>query len=172
MTREALPIPESCSVVLAAIERDPLTPGTEAERHLKACPACAEARVLFLSQEETPEVLAPAGYLDRLPGRVLRKLPTRPGLSRRHLRSLGWAVAAMLLMAVGAGAFWAGRANRPPLVEATMPKPADTVEIAIPDEPFHDRDEEAAQIQSLSPAEMKALLKQMDAPASEPAPQR
>ena len=164
MTRETLPLPEACQRTLTALEADPLNPGRDAQAHLRGCPACAEARVLFLAQEEAPDPLAPAGYFDRLPGRILGKLPVRQGLSRR-LHGLGWAAAAVLLMAASAGAFWAGRANRTPLVEANLPKPVDTVEITVPDEPFHDRDEEAAQLQTLSPSDMKALLQQMDAPA-------
>ncbi len=164
MTRETLPLPEACQRTLAALEADPLDPGRDAQAHLRGCPACAEARVIFLAQEEAPDSLAPAGYFDRLPGRILGKLPVRQGLSRR-LHGLGWAAAAVLLMAASAGAFWAGRANRTPLVEANLPKPVDTVEITVPEEPFHDRDEEAAQLQTLSPSDMKALLQQMDAPA-------
>ena len=164
MTRETLPLPEACQRTLTALEADPLNPGRDAQAHLRGCPACAEARVLFLAQEDAPDPLAPAGYFDRLPGRILGKLPVRQGLSRR-LHGLGWAAAAVLLMAASAGAFWAGRANRTPLVEANLPKPVDTVEITVPEEPFHDRDEEAAQLQTLSPSDMKALLQQMDAPA-------
>jgi hypothetical protein len=73
-------------------------------------------------------------------------------------------------MAVGAGAFWAGRANRTPYVEATLPPQTGVVETTLtaPDAPFHDRDEDAAQIQALSPEEMKALLKQLNAPPTSP----
>ena len=165
MTHASLPLPEACERTLAAVEVDPLDPGSEAELHMKTCTACSEARVIYLAQEETPQILVPAGYFDRLPGRVLGKLPNRRPTLAHQARSLYWAAAAALLMAVGAGAFWAGRANRTPLVEATLPKPADTVEITVPDTPFHDRDEDAAQIQTLSPDEMKALLKRMDDPA-------
>lgn len=161
MSHDILPISERCTRTLAAVEADPLKPGADAELHMKACTACAEARVIYLAQEDTPDVLVPAGYFDRLPSRVVGKLPVRPSLAH-HARGLFWAAAAALLMAVGAGAFWAGRANRTPLVEATMPKPPDTVEVMVPEAPFHDRDEEAAQLQSLSPEEMKALLERLD----------
>lgn len=161
MTRDILPLPDPCTRTLAAIEGDPLDPGRDAELHMKTCTACAEARVIYLAQEDTPDVLAPAGYFDRLPARVVGKLPVRRSLAHRA-RGLYWAAAAALLMAVGAGAFWAGRANRTPLVEATLPKPADTVEIMVPEAPFRDRDEEAAQIQALTPEEMKALLERLD----------
>jgi hypothetical protein len=136
---------------------------------MQSCRACSEARVAYLAQEEVPEALAPAGYFERLPGRVLRKLPGRPALHQR-LRPAAWAAAAVLLMTVGAGAFWAGRANRTPLVEATLPRSAEPTEPTINDSdlPFHDREEDAAQIQALSPEEMKALLKQLDAQPSSP----
>lgn len=162
MTREALPLPEPCVQALSAIEQDPLHPGPAAERHMTTCTACSEARVFYLAQEEAPEALVPAGYYDRLPGRILGKLPVRSKFPRPRLHHLGWAAAAILVMAVGAGAFWAGRANRTPLVEASLPKPADTVEVTVPDAPFRDKDEDAAQLQNLSPAEMKALLQRMD----------
>ncbi len=161
MTHDILPFPEPCTRTLAAVEADPLEPGRDAELHMKTCTACAEARVIYLAQEDAPDVLVPAGYFDRLPARVVGKLPVRRSLAH-HARALYWAAAAALLMAVGAGAFWAGRANRTPLVEATLPKPADTVEIMVPEAPFRDRDEDAAQIQALTPEEMKALLERLD----------
>jgi hypothetical protein len=164
MNLELLPLPEACATALAAIQADPLEPGAEVEAHLKICRACAETRVFYLAQEESPEVLAPAGYFDHLPDRVLRKLPARTALHRR-MGPLAWVAAAAVLMAVGAGAFLAGRANRTPYVEATLPRPAETLEISVPDTPFHDREEEAAQVQALSPDEMKALLKRLDPPA-------
>lgn len=164
MNLELLPLPEPCATTLAAVQADPLEPGAEAERHMKICRACAETRIFYLAQEESSEVLAPAGYFDQLPGRVLRKLPARTALHRR-MGPLAWASAAAVLMAVGVGAFLAGRANRTPYVEATLPRPAETLEISIPDTPFHDREEEAAQLQTLSPDEMKALLKRLDPPA-------
>jgi hypothetical protein len=164
MNAEPLTLPEACSFALARIEADPLTPGPEVESHLRQCRACAEARVAYLAQEPAPEVLAPAGYFERLPDRLLRKLPARPR-PFSHLKGATWAAAAALLMAVGAGAFWAGRANRTPYVEASLPK-APVVEPALADAPFQDADGEAAQVQALSPAEMKALLKRLDTPAA------
>lgn len=166
---QPLPIPEACSRAQEAVLADPLEPGAEAEVHMQICRACSEARVTYLAQEEFPEALAPAGYFDRLPDRVLRKLPARPGLHRR-MRPMAWAAAAVVLMAVGAGAFWAGRVNRTPYVEATLPRQPEVTEttMALSDTPFHDREEDAAQLQTLSPAEMKALLKRLDTPPSSP----
>lgn len=162
------PVPDACTLTLAAIETEPLSPGPEAEAHLRACPACQEARVAWLAQEEVPEVLAPAGYHQRLPERILRKLPVRIPLHRR-IAPLTWAVAATLLMAVGAGAFWAGRANRTPLVEASLPRATEGVETTtVSDTPFHDREEDAARIHALSSEELQALLKQLDTPPTSP----
>ncbi|WP_257306648.1 hypothetical protein [Geothrix campi] len=168
MNSGPLPIPEACVAALAAIEADPLDPGPAVETHLKGCTACSEARVCFLAQEDCPEVLAPAGYFDRLPSRILRKLPARPAL-RHRLGPLGWTAAAAVLMAVSAGAFLAGRANRTPYVEATLPRQPDILELSTTDTPFHNHEEEAAQIQALSPEEMKTLLKRLD---TAPAPAR
>lgn len=163
------PIANLCCKALEAVQANPLDPGAETEAHLLRCPACSEARVAFLAQEDCPAVVAPAGYFQRLSGRVMRKLPARPGL-RHRLHPLVWAAAATLLMAVGAGTFWAGRANRAPLVEATLPRiPAwmDTVS-TVSDTPFHDREEDAAQVQTLTPEEMKALLNHLDASPASP----
>lgn len=161
-------LPATCALALEAILADPLEPGADAEAHMQICRACSEARVAFLAQEEAPDPLVPAGYYDRLPERVLRKLPARPGL-RHRARPLAWTAAAAVLMAVGAGAFWAGRANRTPYVEATV-RPAEAVEtsLAVTDTPFHDGEEDASQIQALTPEEMKALLKKLDTPPSTP----
>ena len=166
---QSLPVPEPCSRTMDAVLVDPFEPGTEAEAHMRICRACSETRVAYLAQEESPEVLAPAGYFDRLPDRVIRKLPVRSSL-HRQLRPIAWATAAALLMAVGAGAFWAGRANRTPYVEATLPRQPDVTEtsVTLSDTPFHDQEEDAAQIQTLTPEEMKAFLKRLDAPPSSP----
>ena len=164
---QAPPLHESCSLTMAAVLVDPLEPGVEAEAHMRTCHACSEARVAYLAQEDFPGVLAPAGYFDRLPDRILRKLPVRRPLHHR-VRPFTWAAAAALLMAVGAGAFWAGRANRTPFVEAALPRQPEVIEtsVTLADTPFHDREEDAAQIQTLTPEEMKALLKHLEAPPS------
>jgi hypothetical protein len=169
MNEPRLSIPDACARTLESVLVEPLDPGATAEAHLKACAACAEARVAYLAQEEVPEALAPARYFDRLPDRVLRKLPARRPLDH-HLHPLVWATAAALFMAVGTGAFWAGRANRVPYVEATLPRHPEILESTVPasDTPFHDQEEDAAQIRTLSPDEMKALLKHLDSPSSSP----
>jgi hypothetical protein len=169
MSDALLPIPDICSHALAAVLVDPLDPGVDVEVHMQTCRACSEARVAYLAQEDCPAVLAPAGYFERLSDRVLRKLPARSGL-RHRVRPLAWAAAAALLMSVGAGAFWAGRANRTPLVEATLPRLPELQETGstVSDTPFHDREEDAAQVQTLTPEELKALLNHLDASPSSP----
>jgi len=160
---QSLPVPEACSRTLETLFMDPLDPGPEVEAHLTICRACSEARVAYLAQEDSPEGLAPADYFERLPDRVLRKLPVRTSLQHRF-RPFTWAAAAALLLAVGGAAFWAGQLNRTPLVEATLPRQPEVIEATETDTPFHDREEEAAQLQALSPEEMKALLRQLDPP--------
>lgn len=164
MTGASAPLPAACTCALEAVVADPLSPGPAAEAHLRTCRPCAEARVALLAQEEATGVVLPEGYLERLPGRILGKLPVRVPLHRRFHPML-WAAAAALVMGVGAGAFWAGRANRTPLVEASLPA-AESQEASEGDIPFHDREEDAAQVHALSPEEMQALLKRLDAPRS------
>ncbi|WLT32913.1 hypothetical protein [Geothrix sp. PMB-07] len=160
-----LPTPEACTRTLDAVLLDPLDPGANAEAHMRTCRACSEARVAYLAQEEAPEALAPMGYFERLPERVLRKLPARPLLHHR-VTPFTWMAAAALLVAVGGGAFWAGQANRTPYVEAT--RQPEIVETTDSDTPFHDHEEDVAQVQTLNPEEMKALLKHLDTPQPSP----
>ena len=159
-------LPDGCLRHQEAILADPLAPGPEAEAHLRSCPACAEARVAFLAQEEAPLALTPAGYHERLPGRILRKLPARTPWSRR-LSPAAWALAATLLLAVGAGAFWAGRAVRTPLVEASLPHtPAEIQEVA-PDAPFQEGEDAVTQLSNLTPDEAEAVIRSLAAAPAE-----
>lgn len=159
MSETPLNLPSSCSEALKAIEADPRDPSPEALTHLRGCPACAEARVLWLSLEEDPQALAPAGYFDRLPGRILGKLPSGRSAARRT----GWiAAAAALMLLTAGGSFWAGRINREPLVEASNPKPPSDLKEATPELPFHDKYEVIEQFQNLSPEEAQVLLKQLE----------
>jgi hypothetical protein len=159
MTHEALQLPEACRSALAAIETDPLDPGLDAEAHMRSCTACSEARVAYLAQEEAPLALAPAGYFERLPGRIQGKLPAR---SRPiHTQRFFWGTAAALLLAVGATAFWVGRANRTPLVEAHLTKPAAEVAEELTDTPFQDADDALSQLTALSPEDAEAVIKSL-----------
>lgn len=169
MSEGRIDVPEPCAAALRAIEADPMDLSAAVLDHLRACPACAETRVLWLAQEDAPPALAPAGYFERLPNRLLGKLPAR---TRSGSRRTGWlaAAAAALLVVTAGGGFWAGRANREPLVEASTPRtPADLKE-SQPQPPFHDTYEVIEQFQSLSPEEAQALLKQLEKtePKSQP----
>ena len=151
MTTEMM-LPKDCAAALAALEADPLEPGAATEAHCRGCAACNEARVMFLAQEEEALPLVPAGYFERLPGRVLRKLPAPP----RRFPKWVWAAAAALMMGVvGLGGFLAGRANQIQTTAAVQPA-AEPTPAPLP---FHD--DEAADPGSLSPAEQEALVKQL-----------
>ncbi len=160
MSERLANLPEACAGALLALEADPLDLPGDVQAHLRSCRACAEARVLWLAQEEAPLALAPAGYFERLPGRILGKLPAG---RRPATRRAGWLAAAAALLALTAGSgFWAGRANREPLVEASTSRTPAELKESQPETPFHDKYEVIEQFQSLSPEEAQALLKQLE----------
>lgn len=170
---QPLPIPDACQFTLDAVLVDPLDPGAEAEAHMQICRACSEARVAYLAQEDAPEPLAPAGYHERLPDRVLRKLPARSSL-RHRVQPFLWSVAAVLLVAVSAGAFWAGRANRTPVVEANLPKSVVDFQEITPDTPFLDREDvenedAVTQLTALPEEEANAVIRTLATRHAQPA---
>lgn len=154
-------LPDACRRALAALEADPLAPGPEAERHLRVCLPCAEARVHWLAlQDTTAEAAcaqAPIGYFDRLPGRLVRKLPA----PRRNPRPLLWAAAALLLAGAGTGGFFLGRLHRPPVVEAAAPERLE----GLPEAPFQTDEDPLQQLQTLSPEEARRVLDGLRAPS-------
>lgn len=152
--------------VLAALEADPLNLPPDVEALVRRDPALAELRVQWLALEEAPAPLAPAGYFERLPGRVLGKLPGQPRRLAVRPTPLLWAAAAAALLAIGAGGFLAGRANRQPLVEAKAPEaPA---RYAVGDAPFQETDDLLAQADQLSPEQLQALVKRLEAKPKHP----
>ena len=154
-------VPDACARVLAEIEDHPLGLSPTAEAHLRSCPACAEARVAWLAQDEDGPALAPAGYFEQLPGRILAKLPAPPRRARRRHLAL-WGLAAGLLAAVGVGGYLAGRANRAPLVEATLAEPAaETSHETLPDTPFQEGEDDYAQLPDLTPEEAHQLVERV-----------
>jgi len=159
------PLAETCRQALAEIEVDPLelTPVTAA--HVRTCHACAETRVAWLAQEET-QAQAPAGYFERLPDRILSKLPVRTRSRRPHFAL--WAMAAAVLLAVGVGGFWAGRANRAPMVEATLAPATVETHDTLPDTPFLEGEEDYVQLPNLSPEEAHALIERVRSQDSRP----
>lgn len=156
-------IPEACQRALEAVEADPLSLSAEVQAHLDACPACAEARVHWLAQQDFSPVLAPAGYFDQLPGRMLRKLPSRRPRALRHQPWL-WAAAAGLALAVGLAGYMAGRIQQPPLVEASMDPSlsSESMELSV-EAPFGEEEEDVmSQFSNLSPSEAEAVLRQLE----------
>jgi hypothetical protein len=159
MRGQSTPIPEACVKALAEIEQDPLDLTSATAAHVLTCLSCSETRVQWLAQEESP-AQAPAGYFDRLPERIVSKLPAGPRRLRPHPAL--WAMAAALMLAVGIGGYWAGRANRQPLVEATLAQPLpDAHETTLPDTPFMEGEEEYAQLPTLSPEQAHRLIQRI-----------
>lgn len=158
------PLPEACARALEAVEADPLEPGAEAEAHLKICAACSEARILLLAQEDEALPLAPAGYFEALSARITRKLPA--ARTQRRLPAWTWAAAAAVLMAVGVGGYLAGRATPAPPVLQPMAQQTQPADLPSQDRalPFHDRDEDMAELGGLSPSEMKDLVSTLNKP--------
>jgi len=163
MSEALVAIPDPCTTALAAIEQNPLELPAEVLTHLRTCPACAEARVHWLALEEAPYALTPAGYFERLPARILRKLPAKPSLLQRSSKWLWIAAAAVLMGGVGLGGFWLGNANKKPLVEATLPRTSSEIQELIPDTPFQESEDAMSQLSNLSPEEAEAVLKRMEA---------
>lgn len=153
--------------VLAALEADPLDLPPDVAELVRRDPALAELRVQWLALEEAPTPLAPAGYFERLPGRVVGKLPALPRRLAVRSTPLLWAAAAAALLAIGTGGFLAGRANRAPLVEAQAPVEAPN-RYAVGDTPFQESDDLLAQADQLSPEQLQALVKHLEAKPKQP----
>lgn len=165
---ESQALPETCQLALRAIEADPLNLPADVLAHVKTCAACAEARVLWVAQEEASPALAPAGYFQSLPNRVLRKLPSR-AFSRRQHHPVLWSAAAVIALATGVGGFMAGRANRTPMVEASLPTPvAPEPQVEIPSAPYQNTDDVMSQLSTLTPKEAEALAKKLPTAEAKP----
>ena len=160
MSTEAI-TPEQLEKAMQAIEADPLNLPAEIEALVRQSPALSETRVHWLALEDPHETsamasMAPAGYFQALPGRVLRKLPTKMA-SRHRFHPALWAAAAALMLAIGTGGFWAGKANRTPLVEAKVQESEPTRDLPLADAPFQESDDVMVQIQNLSPEELQRI---------------
>jgi len=113
--------PVECQDALRAIEADAINLPIEALKHVSRCSMCFEARVLWLAQEDFPHQMAPAGYFENLPSRVLQKLP----VAKKHpLYRLPLLLsAASLLLFAGLSGYWYGRQGHisPIILEAIVP---------------------------------------------------
>lgn len=158
MSERLLSIPEPCQQALNAIEADPLELPEDVLAHLLACAACSEARLQWLALEEAPAVLAPAGYFEHLPQRILRKLPSRRLNGSRH-HTLLWLAAAGLALALGVGGYLAGRVQRAPMVEASLPTDLSDL---MPETPFDEGDDVLSQLSDLNPKDAEAVLQRLE----------
>jgi hypothetical protein len=152
--------------ILAALEADPLNLPPDVAEAVRCDPALAELRVQWLAQEDAAAPLVPAGYFERLPGRVSGKLPGAPRSLAARMTPLLWTAAAATLLAIGAGGFMAGRANRAPLVEASAkPEPA---AYTVGDSPFQESDDLLLQAEKLTPEQVQAVVKRLEAKPKQP----
>lgn len=157
MTTETI-TPEQLEKAMQAIEADPLNLPADVAVLLRQSPALSELRVHWLALEDQPpnSAMAPAGYFQALPGRVLRKLPVKMPTRHRFHPAL-WAAAAALMLAIGTGGFWAGKANRTPLMEARASESEPAKDLPVADAPFQESDDVMVQIQNLSPQEIQRI---------------
>lgn len=156
MNERFLATPEACLRALDQIQADPLDLPGAVQAHVDQCPACAEAQVAWLTQEDSGLGLAPAGYFEQLPGRVLAKLPPRPRQARR--KPLWWAAAAALFLAVGTGGFLVGLKHRThAVIEATLAVPIPETYEILPDTPFLEGEAASDPLPSLSTEDLQPL---------------
>lgn len=149
--------PEQFEKAVQAIEADPLNLTADVAVLVRQSHALSELRVHWLALEDPDtSIMAPPGYFQALPGRVLRKLPIKM-VARQRAHPALWAAAAVLMLAMGAGGFWAGKANRTPLVEAKASESEPAKELPVADAPFQESDDVMVQIQNLSPEEIQRI---------------
>jgi hypothetical protein len=70
-------------------------------------------------------------------------------------------MAAALLLAVASGGYWAGRANRTPMVEAALVPAVVETRDALPDIPFQEGEDDYAQLPNLSPEQARMVIERV-----------
>ena len=152
--------PAACQDALRAIELDALNLPLEALQHVSVCSMCSEARVLWLAQDDFGVQLAPAGYFDRLPSRVLQKLPVAQKTPLYRLPLL--ISAASLLLFAGLSGYWYGRQSQfsPIILEAIAP-PKDMRDPFLNDLTSFSSIELFSQVNDLTPEEAQTLMKDL-----------
>ncbi|MCL1908800.1 MAG: hypothetical protein FWG12_05470 [Holophagaceae bacterium] len=151
-------ISASCHAALQAIERSPLDLDSGSLKHISQCPMCSEARVMFLAQDDFDPCLAPAGYFDKLPSRVLQKLPVAP--VRFRLRTMLLISAASMFFLTGLGGYWYGRQSHLSTIvlEAVIPIPKDLQDPFFQDYTSFTSIELFSQVESMTPEETQKLM--------------
>ncbi|MBL0312613.1 MAG: hypothetical protein IPP78_07860 [Holophagaceae bacterium] len=159
MSIEAM-TPEQREMAIQAIETDPLNLPDDVAAMVRQSAALSELRIHWLALQDpdinTAVTTAPAGYFQALPGRMLRKLPVKVA-ARHRLHPALWAAAAVLMLTIGVGGFWAGKANRTPWVEAKTQDLEPAKDLPLADAPFQESDDVLVQIQNLSPEEIQRI---------------
>jgi len=152
--------PLGCQEALRAIELDPLNLPIEALQHVSACAKCSEARVLWLAQEDFGTQMTPAEYFDKLPSRILQKLPIAQKTPLYRLPLL--VSAATLLLFAGLSGYWYGRQSQfsPIILEAIVP-PKDMRDPFINDPTSFSSIELFSQVHDLTQEEAQTLMKDL-----------
>jgi len=160
--------PLNCQNALRAIETDPLNLPPDALEHVLACPSCSEVRVMWLAQDDFDSPIAPAGYFDSLPYRVLQKLPVSS--NRFRMRTPLLLSAASMILIASAGGYWFGRQSMPApmIMEAVLP-PRDMQDI-LQDTTSFSSIELFSQVQYLTQEETNALMEDLIKPEISMAP--
>ena len=112
----------------------------------------------WLAQEEAPVPLAPAGYFEQLPRRILRKLPSGRAKGSRH--TILWLAAAGLAWPWASAAIWRAGSSGPPWWKPAW-RPRDPVEL-VPDAPFDEGEDVLSQLSELSPEDAEAVLQRLE----------
>ncbi|MCL1893786.1 MAG: hypothetical protein FWG02_06090 [Holophagaceae bacterium] len=157
-------LPDTCMVALSAIQSDPLELPSSVLDHISICPKCSEARVMWLAQEDFEYQIAPPGYFEKLPGRILQKLPVSP--SRLSFRIPLLASAASLLLLTGISGYWYGRQSHQTTVvlEALVPAPKNIQDPFNLDFTSFTSIELFSKVESMTPEETKELMNGLKKP--------
>jgi hypothetical protein len=152
--------PAGCQDALRAIKLDALNLPLKTLQHVSVCSKCSEARVLWLAQEDFDIQLTPAGYFDKLPSRILQKLPVAQKTPLYRLPLL--ISAASLLLFSGLSGYWYGRQSQfsPIILEAIVP-PKDIRDPFLNDPTSFSSIELFSQVHDLTPEETQMLMKDL-----------
>lgn len=125
---------------------------------------CSEARVMWLAQDDFDSPLAPTNYFDRLPGRILQKLPVAP--VRFRLRTPLLVSAASMLFLTGLSGYWYGRQSHLSTIvlEAVLPVPKDLQDPFTQDLTSFTSIELFSQVENMTHEEVQELMEGLKKP--------